>query len=353
MPVKRMTVFQFNQHKQSQPSDCYESPWPDGQPSRIGVISNPLSGGNQNGLGPIHQVIRRHPEVAHLEARTPEEVFSVLKSFASDNVDLIAVNGGDGTIQAVLTGLFGSRPFRSMPALALLYGGTSNMLPKDFGLKGPQHIVLSKLLHRAKGAPPPVSVVSRPILKIEASGLKPLYGMFFGAACIYKGIQFFHSKVHTLGFSGELAHGIVVARFLGALLSRKSALVAPENIRVQLDRDKVDQLPEEYLVFLVSSLEKLILGLRPYWGRGPGPLHLTAVAARPQNFLKALSGFFRGNLNRYVTAKNGYHSHEIEKVQLMLRGGFTLDGELYQTGAPDYSINITNGGYAQFVCQNG
>ncbi len=317
---------------------------------RIGVISNPLSGGNQNGLGPIHQVIRQHPEVVHLEASTPEEVHSALESFATERVGLIAVNGGDGTIQAVLTGLFGDRSFQSLPALALLYGGTSNMLPKDFGLKGPQHLVLEKLVKRMKGKRQTIPVVSRPILKVNASGQKPLYGMFFGAACIYKGIQFFHSKVHTIGLSGELAHGVVVARFLSALLSRRSTLVAPENIRVELDR--VDHLPDKYLVFLVSSLEKLILGLKPYWGTGPGPLHMTAVAAGPKNFFKAIAGFFRGKLNRHVTAENGYHSHEIEHIRLVLRGGFTLDGELYQTGAPDYAIDITCGGHAQFVCQN-
>ena len=110
---------------------------------------------------------------------------------------------------------------------------------------------------------------------------------------------------------------------------------------------------DEYLVFLVSSLDKLILGLKPYWGTGTGPLHMTAVAARPKKFLKAIAGFFRGNLNRHVTAENGYHSHEIETIRLGLRGGFTLDGELYQTGAPDYAIDITCGGHAQFVCQNG
>jgi hypothetical protein len=193
--------------------------------------------------------------------------------------------------------------------------------------------------------------VKRPVLKVAAAGHRPLYGMFFGAGCLYRGIQFFHQKVHTLGFSGELAHAIVVARFLGALLSRKSILVAPQNIQVQL--------PEggppggDYLVFLVSSLEKLILGLRPYWGRGPGPLHLTAVTARPKFFFKAIAGFLSGTSNRYLSPENGYHSHEIEAVRLLFQGGFTLDGELYQTAAPDGAVHVTTGGHALFMSSYG
>ena len=325
--------------------------WPNGRPSRIGVLSNPLSGSNRNGLARIHQVIRQHPAVAHREARTPDEVLAALKAFAGRDIDLIAVNGGDGTIQAVLTGIFGHRPFRTLPALALLYGGTSNMLAKDFGLKGPQHQVLARLIQRRTAANQRVSLVRRPVLKVEGDGRTPLFGMFFGAACIYRGIEFFHNKVHTLGLRGELAHGIIVARFLSALLTRQSELVAPTQIKVRLDEG--DPLPERYLVFLISSLEKLILGLRPYWGRGPGPLHLTAVAAAPKQLIRALAGLVRGTPNRYLNAQNGYYSREIDSARLRIQGGFTLDGELYRTSASDNSLTVSAGGYANFVCRHG
>lgn len=341
----------FNQQQRPQPVKAVALPWPDGRPPRIGVLSNPLSGGNRYGLGRIHQVVRRYPDVVHLEASKPEAVAAALAAFAADEVDLVAVNGGDGTIQAVLTGLFDCKPFRSMPVLALLCGGTSNMLPKDLGLRGPQHLVLRRVLQCLETGRLPASVVKRPVLKVAAAGHRPLYGMFFGAGCLYRGIQFFHQKVHTLGFSGELAHLIVVARFLGALLSRKSSLVAPQSIQVQLPGGGPPQ--GEYLVFLVSSLEKLILGLHPYWGRGPGPLHLTAVTARPKHFFKAVAGFLRGTANRYLCPENGYHSHEIEAVRLRFQGGFTLDGELYQTTAPDDTVHVTTGGHALFMSSYG
>lgn len=346
-----MAVFRTTDKDRMRSASDLTLPWPEGRPARIGVLSNPLSGSNRNGLGRIHQVIRHYPAVVHQEARTPDEVFAALKAFAGQDVDLIAVNGGDGTIQAVLTGILGCRPFRSMPALALLYGGTSNMLAKDFGLKGPQHKVLAGLIQRTTAANQRVSLARRPVLRVECDGRPPLFGMFFGAACIYRGIEFFHSKVHTLGLRGELAHGIIVARFLSALLARQSELVAPAQIRVGLD--KGGPLPERYLVFLISSLEKLILGLRPYWGRGPGPLHLTAVAAAPKQLIRAIVGFVCGTPNRYLNEQNGYYSREIDSVRLRIQGGFTLDGELYQTGAPDNALTVSAGGYATFVCRHG
>lgn len=346
-----MSAYRTDDNDRPTPGNDLRPKWPNGRPPRVGVLSNPLSGSNSDGLGRIHQVIRQYPELVHQEARTPSEVLAALERFAAQDTDLIAINGGDGTIQAVLTGLFGQRPFHTLPALALLYGGTSNMLAKDFGLKGPQHRTLEKLMRLIASDSKKLQLARRPVLKVESDGQRPLFGMFFGAACIYHGIEFFHSKVHTLGLRGELAHGIILARFLGALISRKSKLVAPATIDVQLEDGHA--LPESYLMLLISSLEKLILGLRPYWGRGPGPLHMTAVAAGPKHLFKAMAGLMRAAPNRYLNANNGYHSLEVETVRLRLQGGFTLDGELYQTSAPHFSLRVSTGGYASFVCQHG
>src|SRR3546814_1330268 len=58
----------------------------------------------------------------------------ILDSFAADGVDVVAVAGGDGTVQAVLTALYGRRPFRRPPLLAVLPRGTTNMTAADIGL---------------------------------------------------------------------------------------------------------------------------------------------------------------------------------------------------------------------------
>ena len=87
---------------------------------RVGVVSNPLSGGNRRGLGAIRRIVGADPRRIHLEADCPERVQHALEVFAGQGVDLIVVNGGDGTIQAVLTGLMRQKPFPSQPPLALL-----------------------------------------------------------------------------------------------------------------------------------------------------------------------------------------------------------------------------------------
>jgi diacylglycerol kinase family enzyme len=68
-----------------------------GQTPRIGVLINSLSGGNRNGLEDVRSLIHDHPQVAHCDVQTPGDVVEALEDFARQVVDLVAVNGGDGT----------------------------------------------------------------------------------------------------------------------------------------------------------------------------------------------------------------------------------------------------------------
>ena len=77
-----------------------------GKTLRIGVISNPLSGGNRKGMHAIRAALAGSPQAYHFEASTPLEVGEALAEFAHRKVGIVAVNGGDGTIHAVLTELF-------------------------------------------------------------------------------------------------------------------------------------------------------------------------------------------------------------------------------------------------------
>ncbi|MGW8209051.1 MAG: diacylglycerol/lipid kinase family protein, partial [Syntrophobacteria bacterium] len=80
-----------------------------------------------------------------------------------------------------------------------------------------------------------------------------------------------------------------------------------------------------------------------------GPLHYTAVDSQPRYLLRALPALIRGRTNRYGTAKNGYVSHNVERVRLSLNSGFTLDGELFEAKTHLGPVVVQNGGKASFL----
>jgi hypothetical protein len=150
-----------------------------------------------------------------------------------------------------------------------------------------------------------------------------------------------------MGLSGDPAHLLILARFLWALARRQDALVAPVPAAIRADRSVT--VSKNLLLLLITTLDRLILGLRPFWSQDGGPLRLTAVSAGPRRLLRALPALVRGRGNSCATPDNGYLSCNAREIQLDLDGGFAIDGELFPTDPRSGPVLIQDGGVADFV----
>jgi diacylglycerol kinase (ATP) len=334
----------------SMPGGGIPGPAPRGGPWRLGVISNPLSGSNKRrGLSAVRRFLAEYPGTLHREARSAAEVAVVLRDFAGADVNLIAVNSGDGTVQAVLTSLFAGQVFRPLPLLALLCGGTTNMTSQNLGLKGSRIDALRRLIAWAHHGDGDAVILRRAVLKVEnSSHPEPLYGMFFGAGCITQGIEFFHSRVQKLGLSIGPAHLLIFARFLLGLARREDALLAPVPAAIRADRTEIAE--GDYLLMLISTMDRLILGLRPFWAQDDNPLHLTAVRAGFRHLFRgALQAMAQGRRNRYASPENGYVNVNAREIRLDMDGAFAIDGELFRADRERGPVVIQEAGPADFL----
>ena len=317
---------------------------------RIGILNNPLSGGNRSGLKKIREAAAAaQPEVLQREVQTPSDVSETLADFARREVNIVVVNGGDGTVQAALTAIFHDCFFETKPPLAVLpSAGTTSMIAGDVGLKGSRMSALQRLFNWARTNDDSATIIQRPVLKVQMPSLKtPIYGMFFGAAAIYQATHFCLQKVHTRGVRGEIGAGVALARFLWAVFLKDRNVVSSVPIAISLNQNSPQK--KEYLLVLITTLQRLFLGLRPFWGSQPKPLHYTAVDAHPRHFLQALPSAMRGHQNRHTTPTNGYVSHNIDEAQLTLDSGFNLDGELYNPDSKLGPVVVGYGGQASFL----
>lgn len=317
---------------------------------RIGLLNNPLSGGNRSGLQKIRKAAATaYPEVFQREVQTPTDVAETLADFAGQEVNLLVINGGDGTVQAALTAIFHMNFFETMPMLAVLRSaGTTSMIAGDIGLKGSRDSALQKLFGWARTGDGRATIMPRPVLRVRIPAkTEPIYGMFFGAAAIYQATHFCLQKVYAKGVRGELGAGVALARFLLAVVLKDRKVVSAVPITIRLNQKSAQQ--QKYLLVLITTLQRLFLGLRPFWGSEPKPLHYTAVGSRPQYFLRALPSLMRGRQGRWVRPDNGYTSHNTDAVQLTLKSGFNLDGELYTPDCSRGPVKVSYGGHASFL----
>jgi hypothetical protein len=301
-----------------------------GRPVRIGVISNPQSGNNRRRghLAAIRGILDRSG-TEHAEAESPERISALARELTAAGAGLIVVNGGDGTVQAVLTGLFRSPGARRLPLFAVLRGGTTNTTARNVGYDAPAETALGEILREAAAGRLRGRVERHPVLRVQVgSRPEPLFAMFFGAGAVYHGIRFAKDHVEAHGLRGQLGAGVALAVFLGKIATGQGgALFPPLEARVAVDG--VWQKPESLLGILVSTMERQFLGLRPYWGTEPGTLRYSSLSYRPRHVLRAAVPVMRGRPNRFVRPELGYRSHNAFRLEMHLDSGFTLDGELF------------------------
>jgi len=323
-------------------------PTPFTRKPRIAVLNNPRSGRNQKDLHQIHDVLTQYPRTLQCEVHTPQDIEAAVEDFAKQRVEIIAINGGDGTVQAVLTTLFHRKPFATLPMLAVFPGGTTSMIAGDVGFHGNRIRALRRLLSWEPSHGPAPIMLQRAILGVESATLpQPLCGMFFGAGGILQGITFCRTAMHPLGLRGEVGPGLALARFLVALVRNRSSMLQPIQMTVSMDGHPSQT--RTCLMVLVSSLHRLIVGVRPYWGTEPGPLHYTELDAHPRHLLRVLPSLLLGRPHDKATPSNGYISHNLREVRLDLPSGFTLDGELFHPEGDTQSVVIRTAGEVTFL----
>lgn len=322
---------------------------PDKNRLKVGLISNPNSGRNRKLLHKIEHIISEYDQVHHCITPTPEAVPSVLEEFAEQSVNLLAINGGDGTVAQVLSTLLLHSYFPSLPLIALLPGGTTNMNVGDIGIPGNLVKTVSVLCACSDNNHKRFRLRTRPILKVKpGDNAQALHGFFFGIGAIIQGIEYCHESLHSKGFGNELGPGLALARTVWGIIRKDSRFTQPVSATLAIDNNPVKHT-ESIQFLLVSSLERLFLGIRPYWGTEQGSLHFSMIRYNADRFLRTFPSLLRGRPNHNATIEAGYRSHNIEKLTMHMTGTFTLDGEMYHADDSTGAVTVDNGGELTFV----
>lgn len=318
-------------------------------PSRVGVLCNPNSGRNQRYLRQVREEAERLPGALYREAVSPAEAAAGIQQLLASGTELLVVSGGDGTLHAALTWLLGpDGPRNRVPPLVVIAGGTTNMTAADVGARQAPHQALQTIGAWLTGARCAPLRSERPVLRVEsASDRPPLYGMFFGAGAIHTGVEFFHRRIAALGTGGKLGPGLACARVLCALARPTQSQIQPTQLALRLD-EGVKQVGD-YLLVLVSALERLLLGSKPYWGMEPAPFHYTAIRYQPDRLLRSLPAILRGGGAIPPRERDGYFSQNIHSLALELNDGFVLDGERYQVERAQDPLRLSAGGRVTFL----
>lgn len=314
----------------------------------IAVISNRNSGHNRDRLGAVVRALDGDPRFRHFITDAAEDIPEVLAALAGVPLRLLVINGGDGTAAAVFARLFAHFAPADLPLLALLPGGTANMTAGDVGIRGSLHTALRRLQAWAMaGCATDGLMVERPVLRVAPGAQPPRYGMFFGTGVIMQGTAYAHRELHARGLRDDFSLGLGMVRTLWGLVRRDPEFWHPLPVVVR--SDTVELLECDALILAVSTLDRLFLGLRPFWGKGGAPLQWSLIEGRARHLLRRFPGILRGRPGRAVVPDAGYHSQRAARISLEMDGSFNLDGEILAVSRAEGPVVITAAGPLRFL----
>jgi diacylglycerol kinase (ATP) len=316
---------------------------------RIGLLNNLRAGRSADRVSQLLQFLKGHPDVVTVETDSARAVPEALSELARQDVELLAINGGDGTIHNALTEILGHRAFEDrVPLVAPLRGGRTNMSALDLGAHRDPVKGMAQLIAAAREGTLEERITPRQVLRVEYDRDRHfLYGMFFGGGMIYKAIELNHRLFKQDARSqGVFGAALVTAGLLArACVGKTDGILEPNKAEILLDGDPVGG---EYLMVISTSLERLFARMRPFWGVGSGGVRFTAVKSRPQQLSRSFAGIMRGKPGVHVTEENGYLSRNVKRAEMRVDCGFTVDGELVQPD-PGCVVSLTADDCVQFV----
>jgi len=302
----------------------------------VGLIRNPRShrnGGREN--LPLPNAFGPNI-IAHAPARR-SELAGILAEFGREQVDYLAIDGGDGTVRDVLTcgaGIFGE----SWPALIVLPHGKTNALAHDLGI--PENWTLESGLeatHRGR------VVFRRPVVVTQSENEQAqVYGFVLGGGAFTTAIGL-GQDAHDLGaFDAAVVGVTAVWGLLQALFGRRGNPWR-EGTPMRLTYSDGRELAhagggpedERYLLF-ASTLESLPGGVRPF-GDVQGRLRLAVLDNARRTLLVRMPLIVAGRAGAGTT-KLGYHSLGTDALELEIGDRFILDGEAFPPGSYRLSV---------------
>lgn len=316
-----------------------------------GLIVNPLSG-RRSGRGLV--LAKRLADVPNLHIAVlggMAELPTILAKFAAADVDTLFISSGDGTVHAIQTELAERSPFAKLPRLALLAHGTTNMTAADLGLAHGGIERQASFIAAAAAGAPGASIKRRATVRVaNAADGRIRHGMFVGAGALWRATKFCQERVHELGLRGDWATAVTLVTGLARALMGGSAadddrLDRPYPMRIETcGRVVVDGLQ---VLCLVTTLDRLILATRPFWGGAAAPLRATAIAHPPPSIVRwALPVLYGGEERRLPQQCQSFAA---DAMAIATPSPFVMDGEFFDAPT-DEPLRIETGPHFTYVC---
>jgi diacylglycerol kinase (ATP) len=225
--------------------------------SGIGVITNPRSRVNKKDPSRMRQLgYLLGSQGSPYATRSLDDLYRAAEEFKRAEIDILGINGGDGTIHVTLTAfaqVYGATP---LPKIAILPGGTLNTIAHGIGLRGKPQDVLYEVIERYH-AGEELRFVERNLLKINDK-----YGFIFGNGLIANFLQAYYATGRPSPLTGAR---LVVRTILGAFFRTRFVKNLARRWQGQVTVDGEVWARPDYTTVTGATVTEIGLGFKPFY----------------------------------------------------------------------------------------
>ncbi len=316
----------------------------------IGIINNMLARKNRTGLfckKTMSGILGRHGII--FDTHSLDELNSAIDEVLNRNVQILCINGGDGSLQKAVTRLLNrTEGKRELPYLVPMRGGTMNMVCKNVGILGNPYTVLERLVERYKKFKTGYDGLEFrefKVIKVKSNLIDGTEYTF----CFANGIAFKIIKTYYAGGtpSPQRAFNLVTSIIGGFILGTDEANYYFEHIPAKITIDNTPYPYDQIILSVASSYPKLVLWFTPFFEsdkvKDRDGFNFFAISCDNWEIIRNLRGLSRG----LIKVRDSYNDLS-QNVTMEFSGGFTIDGEIYES-TENIWVELSSGPVLKFL----
>ncbi len=315
--------------------------------ARIGVVQNPFSTLNRKRYG-VEQAAADDPDVFVEQAQQTQDIAGILERFRDLGVEIVVIDGGDGTVREVLSqcpGVFG----QDLPLFCVLPSGKTNVCAHDTGTAKYKRDTFRRLLELRKTGITTHHIRRRHVMRIawEDGFRAPVHGMLVGFGGYREATNLAQTHVHSKGLTHNTAVAVTIFRFFwGAMFGADGKGVrAGDMMSICFDDQDTSSHPRFGMV--LTTLNSFLLGVWPFWGDSTRAVKWLDIDAPPPHLLQAVLAIFTKRIKPWMKTA-GYRSGSADELKIETHKPFIIDGETFEPG-PTGRLHFTSDMQVDFI----
>jgi len=292
----------------------------------IGVITNPRSSKNLGNPDLATELGYILGEKGSFESPGDHRALeATVKRFLKHDIDVLAINGGDGTAHTAISAMVRSYAGKPLPKIMLLRGGTMNTVSSGLGISGKPAQLLDYLVTRYHRELP-FTTTKRALLKVDGDK----YGFLFGNGICAHFLEAYYEggNPSPLKAATTLGHGIVSGLVGGTYFK---TMTRPWVGSVEVDGEIWPS--RDWVAIGAGTVDDIGIGFRPFY-KGPDQVdhfHVIGLDMRGPDLIWELPRVYRAQPMGHEKVRDQLVKHMVlrseQPISYMIDGDFLRGGK--------------------------